>query len=111
MEKVRVAAVQFQHEPGDKKANLDKVAAWAERAAAKGVQIAVFPECCISGYWHLRKLTNEEMEAIAEPVFEGPSSRALAPSRSSQQQPCRRPLPSYLSSPSSRVAAPSRSRH
>ena len=78
MEKVRVAAVQFQHAPGDKKANLEKVAEWAERAAARGVQIAVFPECCISGYWHLRKLSNEEMEAIAEPVFDGPSSRALA---------------------------------
>jgi predicted amidohydrolase len=36
-----------------------------------------FPECCISGYWHLRHLSREQLEALAEPVFDGASSRAL----------------------------------
>jgi len=77
MKDVRVASVQFQHLPGDKAANLAIIGRFVARAAALDVQIIAFPECCISGYWHLRKLSRDEMYALAEPAFSGPSSLEL----------------------------------
>lgn len=78
MRDVRVASVQFQHCPGDKEANLAKIAAFAESAAGKDVEMLIFPECCITGYWFLRKLTREQLIALAEPVFDGPSSQKVS---------------------------------
>jgi predicted amidohydrolase len=74
---LRVAATQFQHAPGDKEYNLSVIARMTAQAAQQGAQIVAFPECCISGYWHLRKLSRQEMVALAEPVFDGPSSQRL----------------------------------
>jgi N-carbamoylputrescine amidase len=78
MKTLRVAAVQFEHQPSDKAANLATVRRFVEAAAAQGVELIAFPECCLTGYWHLRKLSQEEFTALAEPVFGGPSSQALA---------------------------------
>jgi predicted amidohydrolase len=72
-----MAAVQFEHAPGDKPANLDKIRGFVEHAARDGVEIIVFPECCITGYWFLRHLGRSELVALAEPVFDGPSSQVL----------------------------------
>ena len=77
MRDIRVASVQIEHAPGDKQANLRKVREFVERAAEQNVEIIAFPECCITGYWHLRKLSAEDVRALAEPVFDGPSSKAL----------------------------------
>lgn len=78
MEKnLRVAAVQFEHAPGDKRKNLEKIRGFVARAAAQKVEIIVFPEMCTIGYWHLRHLSREELLGLAEPVFEGPTSKAL----------------------------------
>ena len=77
MRDMRVAAVQLEHRNGDKEANLAKLEGFAEEAAGAGVEILVFPECCITGYWFLRHLSREELEALAEPVFDGPTSRFL----------------------------------
>jgi len=77
MRDVCVASVQFQHCPGDKQANLAKIAAFAGSAAGKDVEMLIFPECCITGYWFLRRLTREQLVALAEPVFDGPSSQML----------------------------------
>ena len=77
MRKTRVAAVQFQHAHADKEANLAVIERFCAGAAEDGVEIICFPECCISGYWTLRKLSREELEALAEPVPDGPSSRRL----------------------------------
>ncbi|RIK82226.1 MAG: acyltransferase [Planctomycetota bacterium] len=78
MKRLRAAAVQFQHAPGDKGANLATVRRFVERAASDGVELIAFPECCISGYWHLRKLSRDELAALAEPVPDGPTTRAVA---------------------------------
>ena len=78
MRDVRVAAVQFESVQGDKRANLEKIAWFADQAAQRGVEMAVFPECCITGYWFLRKLSRDELALLAEPVFTGPSSLRLA---------------------------------
>jgi predicted amidohydrolase len=77
MKDIRAATVQFQHRPGDKPANLETIRRFAAEAARRGVEIIAFPEMCITGYWHVRKLGREEIGALAEPVPDGPSSRAL----------------------------------
>ncbi len=77
MQSLRVASVQFQHAPGDKAANLETIRHFVHKAAKQDVQLILFPECCISGYWHLRKLSRNELVELAEPVFDGPASQAL----------------------------------
>ncbi|MEQ8787410.1 MAG: nitrilase family protein [Pirellulaceae bacterium] len=77
MRNIKVAATQFQHAPGDKAANLRTIEQFVEQAAAEDVKIINFPECCISGYWHLRNLSRDQLWELAEPVFDGPASRRL----------------------------------
>lgn len=75
---LKVASIQMESAPGDKAANLSKVRSFAEAAALESAQIAVFPECCITGYWFLRGLSRSQILELAEPVLEGPSTRELA---------------------------------
>lgn len=77
MRDLRVASVQFQHLPGDKDANLSTIERFVKQASDEKVELILFPECCISGYWHLRHLSREELIDLAEPVFDGPSSQRL----------------------------------
>ena len=77
MKDIRVAAVQFEHAAGDKQANLAKIRASVEQAAAREVRLIAFPECCITGYWFLRDLSREDLTALAESVPDGPSSQTL----------------------------------
>jgi predicted amidohydrolase len=77
MRDVRVGAVQFNHINGDKAANLETIRRFVEQAAAQGVEILCFPECCITGYWFLRKLPRAQIAELAEPVPDGASCQAL----------------------------------
>jgi len=77
MRNVRVAAAQFQHAPGDKGYNLGRIRHFVTEAARASVEIIAFPEMCITGYWHVRKLSREQVEGLAEPVPDGPSSQEL----------------------------------
>ncbi len=77
MKEIRAASVQFQHRPGDKEFNLGRVREFVGQAAAQGVDLIVFPEMCLTGYWHVRRLSREEIEALAEPVPDGRLSREL----------------------------------
>jgi len=77
MKNVRVASVQFEHAPGDKAQNLATIQSFVEIAAQHHVDIITFPECCITGYWHLRRLSRDNLVLLAEPVFDGESSRAI----------------------------------
>lgn len=74
---LRAATTQFQHVPGDIEANLAIVGRLASRAAEQGAKIIAFPECCLSGYWHLRNLSREEFAAVSEPVPDGRSTQRL----------------------------------
>jgi predicted amidohydrolase len=74
---LRVASVQFESLPGDKPANFRKIETFVEQAAGQGVQLIVFPECCITGYWFIRHLPVEQLAALAEPIPDGPSTRRL----------------------------------
>jgi len=77
MKNLRVAAVQLESAPANKRSNLDKIRAFVEQAARQGVEVIAFPECCITGYWFLRHLSRADFAALAEPVFVGPSSQEL----------------------------------
>src|ERR1044072_9728832 len=77
MRDIRVATVQFQHPPGDKPYNLGRVRHFVTEAAQRSVELIAFPEMCLTGYWHVRKLSRQTFEALAEPVPEGPSTREL----------------------------------
>lgn len=74
MKNIRAASVQFHHSPGDKPANLEKIRLFVEKAAENQVQLLAFPEMCITGYWHVRNLSLEDVEALAEPVPSGPAT-------------------------------------
>ena len=74
---LRAASVQFESLPGDKDANFRKLEAFTEQAAAQGVRLVVFPECCITGYWFIRNLTVAQLAQLAEPIPDGPSTRRL----------------------------------
>ena len=74
---IRIAAVQFSHRPGDLTYNWSRVEDFCEQAAGENVQIIGFPEMCLTGYWHVRKLDRPQIEALAEPVPDGPSTRRL----------------------------------
>jgi len=77
MKYIKAASVQFNHKPGNKDYNLGKIQEFTETAADENVDLLVFPEMCITGYWHVRKLSKSEIEALAEPVPAGPSTQEL----------------------------------
>ena len=77
MRDVRVAAVQMESADGDKDSNFRAVARFAEAAGGRGVEILLTPECGLTGYWFLRRLTVPRLRELAEPVPEGRSCTRL----------------------------------
>jgi predicted amidohydrolase len=69
--------VQFEAAPGGKQANLAKIGAFVEEASRHAVELVIFPECSITGYWFLRRLSGDEITALAEPVPDGQSTQEL----------------------------------
>ena len=63
MKRLKAATVQFNHLPGNKPANMEKIRAFVGRAVDAQVDILTFPEMCITGYWHIRNLSRD---AIAD---------------------------------------------
>ncbi len=69
---MRIGVVQFAPVFGEKEHNLQKI----EGALEKGhADLVVLPELCTTGY---QFISAEEMEALCEPVPQGPSVQALA---------------------------------
>jgi len=77
MSPLRVATVQLNHLPGDKAGNLRLVESFVRNAAQQGVELIVFPEMCVTGYWHVRKLDRPDIEALAEEIPHGETTSAL----------------------------------
>jgi len=78
---LRAATVQFQHQAGNKQYNLLIMEKFIQQAALQQVKILTFPEMCITGYWHVPRLSASEVSALAEPLNNSPSLaliRALA---------------------------------
>ncbi len=77
MSDIRVATVQFENASGDKTYNLNKIEHFAGLAKQAGARVAAFHECSVTGYSFARKLTKEQLTALAEPVPSGPSTARL----------------------------------
>ena len=77
MRDIRIAAAQFESRDGDKRYNLDRIETLAERAAGQGAEIVSFHECSITGYTFLQDLSREQIDGLAEPIPEGPSTERL----------------------------------
>ncbi|MCJ8331208.1 MAG: acyltransferase [Lentisphaeria bacterium] len=77
MKEVKVASIQFEHKDGDKASNMKKIEEFVIAASKENVDIIVFPECCVTGYWFLRKLSKEELLALAENLSNSETSREL----------------------------------
>jgi predicted amidohydrolase len=77
MRDIRIAAAQFEHRNNDKAYNLSRIDAMTRRAVEQGAEIVSFHECSISGYTFLQHLDRPGLAAVAEPVPDGPSVRAL----------------------------------
>jgi predicted amidohydrolase len=78
MRDVRAAAVQFECRDGDKDANFETLERLTAQAVQRGAELVVTPECGLTGYWFIRKLSLGELRELAEPVPDGPSSRRLS---------------------------------
>lgn len=77
MSSIRVATVQFQHKASDKSYNMACIENYAKEAAENNVDIILFPEMCITGYWHVRNLSRDDIEVLAESIPDGPSCHLL----------------------------------
>jgi len=77
MQKIRAAAVQVNHAPGDKVYNFEIIHSFVKNAFAQEVNLISFPEMCITGYWHVRNLSKPEIESLAELVPDGASTKKL----------------------------------
>jgi len=77
MRDIRIGAAQFEARDGDKEYNFSRIEALARQAVEQGAEIVCFHECCITGYTFLQELSREELEALAEPVPDGASTRRL----------------------------------
>src|SRR6185437_3229438 len=78
MENLVIATAQFEHASGDKAFNLAAIDELSGKAAAQGARVVAFHECSVTGYSFARKLSREQLLAIAEPVPAG-SGVAVGP--------------------------------
>ncbi len=77
MKDVRVASVQFNHRANDKAYNLSVIEHYVEKAAMQNVKIIVFPEMCVTGYWHVSRLSRASIQSLSEFVPQGETSQVF----------------------------------
>ena len=63
---MKVATAQFEHRDGEICYNLEVVKRFTIQVANQGCELIAFPECCLTGYWHLRKLKRSELIELSE---------------------------------------------
>lgn len=77
MRDIRIATAQFEHRDGDKVYNLGRIRDLSRVAASRGAEMVCFHECSITAYTFLQTLSRSDLDALAEPVPDGPSTLAL----------------------------------
>jgi predicted amidohydrolase len=65
------------HADSDKPANRSRIESFVRKAAESGVEVIAFPEMCVTGYWHVRNMDRHAIEALAETVPHGETTRFL----------------------------------
>ncbi|WPP53693.1 nitrilase family protein [Catalinimonas niigatensis] len=73
MQDLTIATAQFESRNGDKAYNLSVIEKLSRKAAERGAQVVSFHELCITSYGFLRKLSREQITALAEEVPQGES--------------------------------------
>jgi predicted amidohydrolase len=69
--------VQLEHKNGDKAENMAQIQSFVQTAVRQNVDVIVFPECGLTGYWFLRHLDRQALLDLAEPCFDGPACQAI----------------------------------
>ena len=77
MDKIKVSTAQFENRSGDKKYNLTRIEALAEKASMQGSDLIAFHECSLTGYTFARHLSKEQLLDVAELIPEGESIKKL----------------------------------
>lgn len=77
MKSIRTASVQFQHKAGDKSYNLSVMQGFVDQARQQKVDMLVFPEMCVTGYWHVPFLDRAGLDDLAEAIPDGRSAKAI----------------------------------
>ncbi|REJ87484.1 MAG: nitrilase [Planctomycetota bacterium] len=77
MTPIRIAAAQFETRNGDKEYNLDAMERLVKQAVGLKADVVSFHEVCVPAYSFMRHAERDTIEALAEPVPEGPSTRRL----------------------------------
>ncbi len=77
MHDIKIAAAQFEARDNDKDYNFARIEQLAKTAVGQGAEIVSFHECCIPGYTFLEDLSRDQIEQLAEPVPDGPSTQRL----------------------------------
>ncbi|HUX95260.1 MAG TPA: nitrilase family protein [Bacteroidales bacterium] len=77
MERITIAAAQFENRSGDKEYNLSRIETLSASASKNGTDVIAFHECSVTGYTFARNLSKIQMLEVAEPVPEGPSTQQL----------------------------------
>lgn len=77
MKKLKLAVAQFEPRDGDKAYNLSVIEALAAQAKEQGAEAISFHELSVTAYTFLQDLSREELDALAEEVPHGPSTRKL----------------------------------
>ncbi len=72
-----IATAQFEGRSADKPFNLSVIDELAARAAASGADAIAFHECSVTGYTFARRLSREQMWALAEDIPSGESTAEL----------------------------------
>ncbi|MBN2390450.1 MAG: acyltransferase [Anaerolineae bacterium] len=67
----------MESQAGNKDANFTTIEAFVAQAAAQAVDFVIFPECCITGYWFIRHLTERQLGNLAESIPDGVSLQRL----------------------------------
>ncbi|MCY2968019.1 MAG: nitrilase, partial [Planctomycetota bacterium] len=77
MRDIRIGAAQFEYRPGDPGYNLGRIRELTRRAVESGAEMVSFHECCLQGYTHVQTFSEDQLWDLAEPVPDGPCTRAL----------------------------------
>lgn len=77
MRDIRLATAQFEGRDGDKTYNLGRIRELTRQAVDRGAEMVCFHECGISNYSYVQSFSLPDMVALAEPVPDGPSTRAV----------------------------------
>ena len=67
---MKVATAQFEHRAIEVSYNLEIIKCFTVQAASQGCEMIAFPECCLTGYWHLRKLNRPELVNLSQDLIQ-----------------------------------------